>query len=100
METHALNFKINADQRIQIRAADDHISPESAWRLVSHVKRIADGIVNFTREKGDLTLVIFFEIKKSISANSASGHTLDAGHFDHCMLAGRLTVMAEKIVSR
>ena len=97
-KTHTLNFKIFFYQVIKIDTARDHIAPRKGWRRVLHLKSSAKLFENLERQKRDLPFVIIFEIKKTISANSAPGYALDLRHLNGWKLIGLAVVMIDKIM--
>ena len=98
--THALDFKCHADERIQIRVRRDDVAPRDAGRLAADAELAAKLFKNFRRKKGDLTLVVVLEIKEAVALDAGSGHTADFCALDQRMFARRQSLAAKKIMAR
>ena len=100
MKTNALNFKVLANQFVQIGPTGDHVAPRESRRTGVNFQRSAKFIENFQRKKSDLTLVIIFEIEIPIASNSTPGYAFDFRHLNHRVRIRFAAVMADKIVPR
>ena len=99
METNALHFKILSDQTVEIDIARENVSTHNARGDPVHLQGAAKLVENFEREKGDLSLVISFEIEITIAPQSATGHAFDLRHLDHRKIVRLLSIMSDKVVS-
>jgi FdhD protein len=99
-ETNILDFKFLAYQLVQINAARDHVASCCGRRAIVQVQCDTKLLENIERKKCDLAFVIIFEIKVTVSANSAASDTFDHGHLDHWVGVRLATVMTDEIVSR
>ncbi len=98
-EAHALDLKLQPDERIQIDAARDHIPPEGGRRAIPQAEARAEFVVDFLREKGDLPPVVRLEVEEAIALDAATREAADLAPFLRRMLSSRLAVMAKEIVS-
>ncbi len=98
MKTNALNFKVLADQFIEIDIARHDIATERRRRTIVQLERAAKFVKKFERKKRELSLVIIFEIEIAVAANAATSHAFDYRHFDCRIIAWFAPVMADKIV--
>ena len=100
LKLHTLQFELLSDECVQIHAARDDISADGSDGFSRDAKFVTDSIENLRGKKSDLALVITREIKKAVAFDAASGDTFDFPYLDGVVFAGRLTVMAEKIMPR
>lgn len=97
-EANALPFELLTDERIEVDAPGDDVSPEDGRRHISDLKLGAEALIDLVRKEGDLAFVVFFEAKEAISDEAFAFHTFDRFDFDHGGLPSRLTVMTEEVV--
>jgi len=98
-KTHALDFKLHADKRIQFHTRRDDISPCDAGRFAADADLAAKLFKNFRREKGDLALVVVPEIKEAVARDAASGQTTYFPALDQRMFTRRLVLAAKEIMA-
>lgn len=98
MKMNALEFKIATDEFVEIGIAGEHISPDRARNNSHHLQCPAQLIKDFEREKRDLPLVIFFEIKIAIAAKPPACHALNSRHLVHREFIRLEPVAADEIV--
>ena len=98
VEPDTLNFKVLADQAVEIATAREDITPDSVGRAMVNFERGAQLLENFERKKCDLPLVIFFEIEVAVTANAAAGDAFDARNLNRRVRVGHAFVMSDKIV--
>ena len=98
VEPDTLNFKVLADQAVEIDTAREDITPDSAGRAMVNFERGAQLLKNLERKKCDLPLVIFFEIEVAVTANAAAGDAFDARNLNRRVRVGHAFVMSDKIV--
>ena len=99
LEANALNLEFSANQRIQIRAGDNHIAAGGSRLSLGKVQFAAERVEDFLREEGDLAFVAFFEVEEPVAPDAAASDTLGLIDFDHGVLTGGLSVMAEEVVT-
>ena len=75
-KAHILDFKLSANQGVQINAGDEHITAGGSRLSLGEVQFTAERIKHFQREEGDLALVVLFVVEESVPANAATGDTL------------------------
>jgi hypothetical protein len=97
-ETKALQFKLLPDERIQVRAAHDHIPAKHPRRAVPHLKLHAQRVIDFAREESDLPFVVVFEAKEAVAFDPLPCHQPCLRDFLHRRIARRLPVVAEVVV--
>ncbi|MCB1094995.1 MAG: hypothetical protein KDN22_05380 [Verrucomicrobiae bacterium] len=97
-ETHSLDFKLNADQGIQIAALNQNVSAKSAHIFVPQIEMPTQGIKYFFGKERDLPLIVVFVIVEAVPAQSFARNALDLLKALRGMSPRNLTVMAEKIV--
>jgi hypothetical protein len=100
VETSPLNFKILADQFVQIDTPRYYVPSNHPGRAIMNLKRAAEFIEDFKGKKRDLSFVIVFEIEVTIAANAAPGDTFDHRDLDRRIRVGFEIVVADKIVPR
>lgn len=98
VEPDTLNFKVLADQAVEIDAAREDITPDNAGCVMVNFERGAQFLKNLERKKCDLPLVIFFEIEVAVTANAAAGDAFDTRNLNRRMRVGHAFVMSDKIV--
>lgn len=98
VEPDTLNFKILADQAVELDATREDIAPDRAGRAMMNSKRGAQLLKNLERKKCDLPLVILFEIEVPVAANAPAGDAFDAHDLNRRMRVGYAFVMPDKIV--
>lgn len=97
-EAHALELKIFSDERVQIGTGDEDVAAENPGRFINVGESGAQLRENFRGEKGDLPLVIFFEIVKAIAAETVTGDAFDPLDFLEWIFIRLAAGMAEKIM--
>lgn len=97
-EANALPLELLTDERIEVDAPGDDVSPEDGRRHIGDLKLGAEALIDLVRKEGDLAFVVFFEAKEAISDEAFAFHAFDRFDFDHRRLPSRLTVMAEEVV--
>lgn len=95
-----MNLKLFSDQRIQIDAFGDDIPAKHRRTSISNRQIRAQSSVHFDRKEGDLAFVVRFEIEKAVAFQPATRGALNGFHFKHGMLAWRLFMMSEVVVTR
>ena len=100
VKTNALNFKILANQLVQIAAAGDHVASRESRRTVVDLQRSAKFIEDFLRKKCDLSFVIVFEIEVAVAPNPPPRCAFDYRHRNHRVRVRLAAVMTDKIVPR
>jgi FdhD protein len=99
VKTNALDFKILADERVQIASARVDIAPHRIGGDSLHLQFAAKLVKNIEREKSDLPFVIVFMIKIAITPQATAGYAFDRRNLDHGKLARLLPVVSDKIVA-
>ena len=99
MEADSLNFKLLADQIIQIHPTRDDISTHRSSRVIWHLEREAKLLEHLKREEGDLSLVIRLVIEEAITANSVACHAINPRHFDRRVLIRFAAMVAKEIMT-
>jgi hypothetical protein len=99
LEANTLNLEFSANQGIQIRTGDNNITAGGGRLGLGQIKLAAQSIEDFLREKGDLAFVAFFEVEEPVAPDAAASDTLGLIDFDHGVLPGGLSVMAEEVVT-
>ena len=99
LEANALNLEFSANQRIQIRAGDNHIAAGGRRLGLGQIKLVAQRIEDFLREEGDLAFVVFLEVEEPVAPDAAACDALRLIYFDYGVLTGGLSVMAEEVVT-
>src|SRR5262245_6927511 len=95
-----LDFKLASNERHQVHAADEHIAPRSSGLRFGQVQFPSHCVKNFLREKRDLAFVTILESEIPIATDALPGHALDLVRLDNRVLAGRTTVVPDKVVAR
>jgi FdhD protein len=95
----ALDFKILADQLIQIDISRNDVAPDCCGRASLDLERVAQLIKNLQGKEGDLALVIVPEIKVTIAANATTSHAFDQWNLDRGKFIRFAAVVPNKIVS-
>lgn len=98
VKADALDFKIFADQLVQIDISRDDVATDERGRTVLQFERAAELIENLEREKRDLPFVVFAVIEEAITADTVTGHAFHFGNFDDGIIVRCTAVMAEEIV--
>ncbi len=98
VEPDTLNFKILADQAVEIETASEDIAPDHSGRVMVHSEHGAQLLKNLDRKKRDLPLVILFEIEVAVTTNAAASDAFDARDLNRRMRVGHAFVMSDKIV--
>jgi hypothetical protein len=99
-EAHPLDFELNANQRVQVHACDDHIAAGSTKLGMGDAQVAAECLENFHGEESYLAFVILFKVEEAVAADAAAGDALNLVDLDHGILAGGLSVVAEEVMSR
>src|ERR1017187_1400678 len=97
-KAHALNLEFSANQRVQICAGDNHITPGGRRLGLGQVQFEAERVEDFLREEGDLAFVVFLEVEEPVAPDATASDALGLIDFDHGVLPGRLSVMAKEVV--
>ncbi len=97
-ETNALTFKLLTDERIEVDASGDDVSPEDGWRHIGDLKLGAEALIDLMGKEGDLAFVVVLEAKEAISHQAFAFHALGGFDFDHRGLTCWLTMMSEEVV--
>ncbi|HWD92627.1 MAG TPA: hypothetical protein VG938_09780 [Verrucomicrobiae bacterium] len=88
------------DERIQIKTRRYDISASNPGVSVADAYVPANLVKNFQCEKSNLAPVIIFVVEKTIAFDAPAGHAVNLLLFNDRMPAGRLAVVAEKIMAR
>lgn len=99
MKTNALNFKVLANQLVQIDAAGDHVASRHSRRTLVNLQCAAELIENFLGKKCNLSFVVVFEIEIPVAANPLPRCAFDHRHLIHSVRVRLAAVMTDKIVA-
>ncbi len=81
VQTDALQLESLADERVQVRAGDDHIAPQHTGRFFDMRKCPGQAIEHFLSKKCDLAFVVLAIIVKPIASNAVTCDALDSIYF-------------------
>jgi hypothetical protein len=95
----ALELKLGSHELVEVEALGNDVAAGVAGGFAGEMEFGTKGIENLAGEEGDLALVIRLEIEETVAADAAPGDALDLLHLQGGMFAGRLLVVAEKIVA-
>lgn len=99
-EPHSLDLKFLADEPVQVDSSRENVAAHRRWMVTVKTQIAAQGGKHFHGEKGDLPLVVGFEIEESIPLQSATCNALDPVDLQDRVLSRRLAVMSKIIVTR
>lgn len=97
-ETHALHFKLGANERVEVHALGDDVAAEGGGRHTHDAELFAEALILLVLEEGDLAFVVFLPVEETVSHQALTGDAFSFLHLDHQRCASRLTVVAEEIV--
>ena len=98
-EANALNLEFSANQRIQIRAGDNHIASRGSRLRLRDFQFATEREEDFQREEGDLAFIVFLEVEEPVAPDATASDALSLSYFDHGVLASGLSVMAKEVVA-
>ena len=98
-ETDALDFKLFADESIEIDAGGNDVAAKIGGTAVAELKVRTKFGEDLFGEERDLPLIVFLVAKKTVAADAAAGHALHLIYLKGRVFPGGLAVATKIVVT-
>ena len=99
-KTHALHFKLGADESVEIDALGDEVAAKDGGWHAHGAELFAEALILLVFKEGHLPFEVLLPAEIAITAQPLAGHAFSLRHFDHGRGAGWQAVMTDVDVLR
>ena len=99
-KTHALHFKLGADESVEVDALGDEVAAKDGGGHTHGAELLAEALILLVLKEGDLPFEVLLPAEIAITAQAFPRHAFSLRHFDHGRGAGWQAVMTDVDVLR